>query len=1107
MSADDKLSLERIQNLISANVPLVLFIGTGVKELSRSIIDFPWSCVVTTQVQSDLAVQFRKDGVCEVEELESLTGLENRLVLSRRNLKFVHLFKPDEQSKIKRIKAAAEMLKLITGFVRSSFGFIFIVGYSLTNEELSSERLAEIFDDTRKESVLMFGTPFWEDESLQDAVNSGSIVPFEDPLETYLDNIMSVEPEEDDDYEFFDESGSLLFINKKAVAIETAQLFATQGFAKLLTSAEMDAVHVPDELQREFFSKFLSESVSMPMWFGYKYKFNLQRTFEKKLHEKVQSAFRNVNDRESQGLIVVSGQTGSSKSIALANLAFHVYQERVYPVIFIFDKNISFKYGDGNFNALEKLVLALEKKGARTVLIIWDNSAAYTDPIPGALHLLQGLRRRGRQCVLVCSAYMVSASLSKDSGKKGVRIEEVETNINLSAEEARQLRQKVLQFGAIEEYRYDTWVKNEDSKNLLTLLYTLFTETLGGALANGVRNEVYQTTTTFLDVLNNIIDTLPESINSMAAELRKAGLALRNEPQSQGQSLSADMKKFLLLIAVASQFGVEMPLQFVLSVAGLKRLENRFLHTIRTLHMIPLLRLPERAEDSRFNYGQTIIFRTPIEARLYLDQCTTVENEINLVVELIKALTDEHKYMEARALELLIRTMGPNSPLRKGRIPFKIFYEYEVYYVRIIDALSDMRRKQGVIIPRLMCQEISWMREVFGKANKHLSAEERIEKLNEAISIAKSGLSKIRPGTLPAEEQITQNNLIVEMATSAWQIQQLKKDDGSIGELSYDYDYYREALEKVIQNAPDNGYAYNALLKLFIEMYRTYNATDRSVDALSNILSLLESYEHIMGEVAANEEFIQHKNDIMEFVGDEAVKNYLDELIEQRRPSGLYLWARRCLMAEGINLDERVPKEKHAVLEDIVSFFTQHMDMVKTHGGCLFMLLRLKWQLFNFTPIFEKEKQVTKISRQQWEELAYICRGDTPSQGSIAHLLYIFALVEAQIGNYDHSIALLDRLAKMVWLPPRSIYVWHILCEEDGTPRLFSGRIEKQETSLRIIDVRETADRNMRIPRKIFARSIHSLQVNEAAGTYDDFEIGLNFKGFQAFRKLGGLLE
>lgn len=1104
MSTEEFCLAQHLQGCISANVPLVLFIGTEVREISKEIIDFPWSCVVTTQAYSDLAVLFREEGIREVEELDNLAALENRRALSRRNLRFIHLFNTNETVPGKRNRRAKDILKIIAELVRSSFGSLIIIGYNFKDKkELPSDYLADILYNARRNSVFMFSTPSWaEDENLQDIVNSGILFPFENSLEDHLKKIGLVEENEEDELNF-GENDNILFIENKPVSIDKTQLFATQSFATLLSSAEMNAIEVPVELQREYFSKFLTESVSRPMWFGYKYNFNLQRTFEKELNDRVENALKNVDDRESQGLFVVSGQTGSSKSIALAHLAFNIYHKKKYPVIFIFDKNISFKEGEGNFNALEKLVHLLENKGARTVLIIWDNSAAYTDPIPGAQRLLRGLRRRGRQCVLICSAYMVINTMSEEFKNKGIRIERINTEINLSEKETRQLRQNVLQFGSIDASQYDTWVRSEENQNLLTLLYSLFTETLGNPLADGVGTEVSQTADTFLNFLSNHNGEFPKSINSMAYHLRNAGLAVHKNSYWEENLRSREFKEFFQIIAVASQFGIEMPLQFALSVSGLGKLENGFLYTIRMLQMVPSLRLPERSEDSRSNYGQSILFRTPLEARLYLERGVTAEDEINLVVKLIDTLHDEHRYMEAIVLELLIRTMGPNSPLRKKEIQIERIYKYQPYYDRIIDALSRMRTERKVIIPRLMCQEVSWIREVFGKYS-NISDSERIKKLNEAIDIAERALNKIKPGILSGEEQITQNNLIVEKATSVWQIYQLeRKGNDRLQELPYNYDQYRNALENIIYSMPDNGYAYNALMKLFIGMYETLNNTEYTINELSNILSMLDSHENIMGDIAYEEEFIRHKKDILQFVSNDDVEIYLLKLIENQRPSGLYLWAKRRLMTEDINLDERVPTEKHVVLKEIASFFTRYMGMVKAHGGCLFLLLRLKWQLFNGSPIFEKEKQVTRMSRQQWQELAEICRGGTYSHGSVAHLLYISALVEAQVGNYRGSLVKQEELQRTTWLPPRSTYVWHILCEEDGSPRLFSGRIEKRETALRIINVRETGNNSMRIDKKIFS-NIHSLHVLEPIGTFNDIEIGLNFKGFQAFRKLRG---
>lgn len=1097
----NKFNLEQhLQGCISANIPIVLFIGRKVHTLKREIINFPWSCIVTTQSGSDLAVQFRKKDRREVEELDNLAALESRMLFSRRHLKFVHLFK--ENSDIiprKRNKAASEMLKFITGRIRSSFGSLLIIGYDAKGkEELPSDRLMETLDDARKQTAFIF-SPIEDDENLRDAVKSDILVSFDSPLENFLTS--SFLQDEEGDVEVFDENDQIIFVNDKPVSIEKAQLFGTKGFATLLSSEEMDAVKFSNELQRDYFSKFLSESVSMPMWFGYEHSFNLQRKFENDLNKKVESALKNIKDRESQGLIVVSGQTGSSKSIALAHLAYTVYQKRIYPVIFIFDKHASLRYGDANFNALEKLILFLENKGARTVLIIWDNSSASTDPIPSARHLLQALRRRGRQCVLVCSAYMVTRSLDNRIQSNGIKIEEIETEIELSEEETHQLRQKVLTFGSIEASRYDAWIKTQKKQNLLTLLYNIFTETLGSHLANGVRSEVHQTAVTSLIFFKNRFNMSPESINSMAEHLRRAGIECNSDLDLQENIFSKEFQEFLLIIAIASQFGIEMPLQFALTVSGLTKLENNFQYTFRVLQMIPFLRLPERFEDNRSNYGQSIIFRTPLEAMLYLEK-SNPEKEIALVVKLIDALQNEHNYMEARALELLIRTVGPNSPLLKNRDQNDQIKKYQSYYHTITEALSRMRVIRKVVIPRLMCQEVCWLREVYGK-DTQLPTQERIQKLQEAIDISKNALNKISPNNFSGEELATRNNLIVERATSAWYIHQLQERTEISQGLPYDYNEHRNALEKVIWTAPDNSYAYNALMKLFISMYKM-KCSQHEVEELGNILSLLESYEYVMGDVSCNEEFIQHKNDILEFVGEDRVEEFLEELIGQQNPSGLYLWGRRRLMKEEINLDKQVPAEKHHILKDIINFFNNNINLVKIHNGCLLTLLRLKWQLFNGTPIFEKEKQMTKISKQQWEELAEICRGAVPNREYTAQLLYIFALIEAQVSNYRNSLTKQKELQKTLWLPPRSTYVWHILSEEDGTPRMFSGRIEKQDMALRIINVKETNNPNRKIEEKVFSRNRHSLHVDEAAGTFDDFEIGLNFKGFQAFRKLGG---
>lgn len=138
-------------------MPLVLYIGRKLQELSEVVINFPWSCVVTSQPGSDFAVKFREENKREVEELKTVTQIDDSVTLSRRYLKFINIYDADNTEELRRRKNknAAEMLKLVTSRMRSGFGSLVIIGYDPTDEEeLPSEKLTEIFDSMRKGSAF-----------------------------------------------------------------------------------------------------------------------------------------------------------------------------------------------------------------------------------------------------------------------------------------------------------------------------------------------------------------------------------------------------------------------------------------------------------------------------------------------------------------------------------------------------------------------------------------------------------------------------------------------------------------------------------------------------------------------------------------------------------------------------------------------------------------------------------------------------------------------------------------------------------------------------------------------------------------------------------------
>ena len=77
---DKKIDDHVLQRLFNSDMPLVLYIGRKLQELSEVVINFPWSCVVTSQPGSDFAVKFREENKREVEELKTVTQIDDSVI-------------------------------------------------------------------------------------------------------------------------------------------------------------------------------------------------------------------------------------------------------------------------------------------------------------------------------------------------------------------------------------------------------------------------------------------------------------------------------------------------------------------------------------------------------------------------------------------------------------------------------------------------------------------------------------------------------------------------------------------------------------------------------------------------------------------------------------------------------------------------------------------------------------------------------------------------------------------------------------------------------------------------------------------------------------------
>lgn len=119
--------------------------------------------------------------------------------------------------------------------------------------------------------------------------------------------------------------------------------------------------------------------------------------------------------------IMLCGQAGSGKTNALGALAYRIFKEQTYPVIYIPDPDIQ-QIGSvrqntvgeletrpsNEFSYLEQLIRQIESRTRfpEPTLIIWDTSCRMKSELNKANKLLQYLRSAGRQVQIVCTSYI-----------------------------------------------------------------------------------------------------------------------------------------------------------------------------------------------------------------------------------------------------------------------------------------------------------------------------------------------------------------------------------------------------------------------------------------------------------------------------------------------------------------------------------------------------------------------------------------------------------------------------------------------------------------------------------------------------------------------------
>ena len=683
----------------------------------------------------------------------------------RSNLHVFKLFgsvtsnRPDEQppvddvSLIERGRDAAAMLDRIPSLV-TPMGVLAIEGFG-------SDDWLEIRDLTRQIAALGEGQAHWfsaapdlqSTREVSSLVKRGKLVLHEESLAMSVAwgfdaGLLSADPEGRHPL------GGFALTLRKDGGRETFTL-APEEWRKLtqgLTVLDDDlltppAPFVSDEERYQAFRLFLYGSHGTPRWTDYAHHFPFRREVFSYLVREVRDRLADSNLKPEP--LIVHGQSGVGKSVALADLAFQMKQE-AWPVLYFAkgQKRIDFRRIDAACQGIEKLQNT-------SALIVVDGPLETQD----YERIADYLASRGRKALVVGSSY-----------RPGPRSFNIEFPARMSSEDQGRFVKHLAEIEGRLVERIGPRMLSD--RHFLASLYYTLPETRANLRVGLIREyeiaEQNLDAATFPQEAGEPRDQGPGPLGKLLERAygeRFPHLFVGSsqiEVREPFEDEPARMAHLTGLVLVPGRYGHDVPVDLLMRCLG-----NDGYHSLRTaLEVTDIFRW---VEDDRSN--PLVGSRLALEAEIIVNMRWTPKDEINFVNELLTNVRVVGHWSQPNqevsfALDLL-RSIGPNGPY---------FHRFKDNVDDIVAALTELRTRARKLHPRLLQHEghlrrerIKELTESFEKRG-YAPTEAEMEDILERLRVAEEVLGKAESLYMASSEtrqrhESALSNLYTEMAS------------------------------------------------------------------------------------------------------------------------------------------------------------------------------------------------------------------------------------------------------------------------------------------------------------------------------------------------------
>ena len=642
---------------------------------------------------------------------------------------------------------------------------------------------------------------------------------------------------------------------------------------------------------------------------GVRRDYAIQRDFESELLAKVREGV--ASHASLDGPIVVTGQSSTGKSIALARIVARVREEREAAVL----------YAVGRVPQPEEVSAfceAAEEAGARVTLIVSDANR----DVDMYFDLLMGLRSRGRRVVVLGSQYLSPESID---GTWGLG---VEAPVILSPTEQTDMADLLANYVG----RPDESLLNNN--NMLAFVYRCLPASRPrisvGLGAEAIANE---------QLLRRLgTESIPISpISSLHAELIRNGFLegfkpIFNEEQDQLLREKQDIASGVIdLVMVAGRLDCPVPLNLLIRAATSQSqdFDLRFLSNIFGKLGLFKWEYQDR-EGNEIVVGPRLILEADLICRRRMG---SIEEEANRLLQLIGSVrSGVEREEERRFLLSLLRQINPDGQRN---------LRYRLHFAEFGRELTDLRLHHNVVDARLMLQESAFRRAAIRE--NAIPEDEKLPLLEEARDALQEALDRIQTGSLQAPVRTKQNLLVERAALYGFLATDRARRKGSITEIWSSYEAARTAVRQAA-TATESYYPLDVGLWTPADLLDAAELTvQQRGDLIADIYSTLDQVEMASLRPGQRNNFNERRMKVGSTLNNnELTEQAFGELEQSGSTAGYFLRARQYApehLPDGVEIYEHgdVERATHAA-----KYLRENIQRLRDDPRCLFLLLECR---------------------------------------------------------------------------------------------------------------------------------------------------------------------